>query len=77
MNILKALIDAVLHREYSYPSDRKLSEAKSKAKAARDLTQEKIENIYAQLNGCVERGDKWFLVPNTSIDECGGGHDHD
>lgn len=73
MNTIKAFWDAILHRGSS-AADKMVVEAKSRAKEARDETQQKIENIYAQLNGCVEQGDKWFLVPNTSIDECGGGH---
>lgn len=71
MNIFRTLANAILHKG-SEAADSMVVEAKSRAKEARDVTQQKIENIYAQLNGCVERGDKWFLVPNTPIDECGG-----
>jgi len=74
MNIIKAFWDAILYRGSSAADKMIVVEAKSQAKEARDETQQKIENIYAQLNGCVERGDKWFLVPDASIDECGGGH---
>lgn len=76
MDIIKIFLNVIFHRESSIP-DNIVSEAKDQAEEARNITHRKIENIYAQLNGCVERGDKWFLVPNTTIDECGGGDDHD
>lgn len=72
MNIIKAFCDAILHQRSS-ATDKMVVEAKSRAKTARDETQRKIENISAKLNGCVERGDKLFLVANIS-DECGGRH---
>lgn len=44
-----------------------LTLAKKSASEARRLADKKIEDIYAQLNGC---GDKWFLTPHNTIDEC-------
>ncbi|MGD9156812.1 MAG: hypothetical protein PVG39_00260 [Desulfobacteraceae bacterium] len=70
MNIFKMLANTILYKG-SKVADSMVIEAKSRAKEARDVTQQKIENVYAQLNSCVERGDRWFLVPNTPIDECG------
>jgi len=44
-----------------------LSTAQEEAKKARKIAEEKIDNIYAQLNGC---GDRWFLMPKKTIDSC-------
>lgn len=38
-----------------------------KAKEDRKLAEEKIDGMIAQLNGC---GDRWFLQPMKTIDEC-------
>ena len=42
-------------------------EATKKAREARDIANKKIEDIYAQLDG---HGDKWFLIPSKTMDEC-------
>lgn len=36
-------------------------------KNTREETNKKIDNMVAQLNGC---GDRWFLKPYRTIDEC-------
>jgi len=37
------------------------------AKSNRQQAEARIDSIIAQVNGC---GDRWFLRPETSIDEC-------
>jgi len=48
-------------------TDEMVSLAVKNAQRARELADQKIENLYAQLDKC---GDKWFLSPHSSIDEC-------
>ena len=43
------------------------TDAIEKARKAREEAGKKIDGIVAQINGC---GDKWFLQPMKSIDEC-------
>ena len=46
---------------------KKRKKAISEAKEKRKVAVEKIDGIIAQINGC---GDRWFLQPMETIDEC-------
>jgi hypothetical protein len=48
---------------FSEREDRMFTEAKEKRKEA----EEKIDNVFAGLNGC---HDRWFLQPMQTIDDC-------
>lgn len=42
-------------------------EAINNIKEKRKIAEDKISGMVAQLNGC---GDRWFLAPKSSIDDC-------
>ena len=43
------------------------NQAITEAKKKREEAEERIKNMVAQINGC---GDRWFLEPRSTIDEC-------
>jgi hypothetical protein len=52
---------------YATEPDEKRKEAIDSAKAARAEVKTRIENMIAQLDTC---GDRWFLAPKQTLDEC-------
>ena len=47
--------------------EHKRKEAIKEAKEARNEAEARIDNMIAQINGC---GDRWFLRPEKTLDEC-------
>jgi hypothetical protein len=55
IKIKRLFVDAEFNREIQ------------KAKQYRQKSEEKIQKMIADLNGC---SDKWFLLPKQTLDEC-------
>jgi hypothetical protein len=59
----------MFHRRGKEPRKREnIEKTIEEARARRETAESKIDGMCAQLNGC---GDRWFLHPVKSLDECG------
>lgn len=58
-----------MKRKESCELESEREEAIKQAKEARLEAEQKIDNMIAQINGC---GDRWFLQPMQTLDECDG-----
>jgi len=66
MNIVKKIISLFSQKdtkEFDLKRKMSIEMAKDKRKEA----ESRINNMIAQINGC---GDRWFLQPMKSVDEC-------